>query len=142
MAPVSDEIKAWLNKAHGDLLAAQILTEHSTLALGPAAFHCQQTAEKVLKAFLIFKTMSFDRVHNLVYLLDLCETVDPGFAALREAAERLTPYAVEVRYPGDMPEISIEEASQALVAAQAVWDYVRELLPGEFYPSIYQEGSR
>jgi HEPN domain-containing protein len=53
MKPVSDEIKAWLNKASSDLLAPQILVEHSTHALGPAAFHCQQTAEKVLKAFLI-----------------------------------------------------------------------------------------
>lgn len=67
MAPVSDEIRAWLNKASSDLLAAQILIKHSTLALGPAAFHCQQTAEKVLTAFLIFKAVPFDRVHNLVY---------------------------------------------------------------------------
>lgn len=141
MAPVSDEIKAWLNKANSDLCAAQVLIEHSTLALGPAAFHCQQTAEKVLKAFLIFKTVSFDRVHNLVYLLDLCETVEPGFAVLREAAESLTPYAVEVRYPGELLEISIEEAQQALAAAQAVWNYARKFLPDEFYPSIPKENS-
>lgn len=141
MAPVSDEIKAWLNKAGSDLLAAQILIEYSGLALGPAAFHCQQTAEKALKAFLIFKAMSFDRVHNLVYLLDLCETVEPGFADLREAAERLTPYAVEVRYPGDVLEISVEEAQQALAAAQVVWNYVLILLPREFHPSIPRESS-
>ncbi len=49
MEPVFDEIKAWLNKANSDLFAAQILVEHSSLALGPAAFHCQQTAEKAFK---------------------------------------------------------------------------------------------
>jgi HEPN domain-containing protein len=139
MVPVSDEIKAWLHKANSDLIAAQILIEHSALALGPAAFHCQQTAEKVLKAYLIFKTVSFDRVHNLVYLLDLCETVEPSLAVLREAAERLTPYAVEVRYPGELLEISTEEAQQALAAAQLVWNHVSKFLPGELYPPIPQE---
>ena len=136
MEPISDEIRAWLNKASSDFLAAQILVEHSTLALGPAAFHCQQTAEKVFKAFLIFKAVPFDRVHNLVYLLDLCETVEPDFAALRKAAESLTPYAVEIRYPGDSLEISPEEAQQALAAAKAIWDKVIGLIPCELHPSI------
>lgn len=136
MEPVFDEIKAWLNKASSDLYAAQILVKHSTLALGPAAFHCQQTAEKVFKAFLIFKAMPFDRVHNLVYLLDLCETVEPSLATLREAAESLTPYAVEVRYPGNMLEISTEEARQALAAAKAIWDKVLSFIPCELHPSM------
>ena len=40
----------------------------------------------------------FPRVHSLVYLLDLCERIEPGFAALREGAASLSPYAIEVRY--------------------------------------------
>ena len=136
MGPVFDEIKAWLNKAGSDLLAAKILVEHSTLALGPAAFHCQQTAEKVFKAFLVLKAVPFDRVHNLVYLLDLCETAEPDFAALRKAAESLTPYAVEIRYPGDSLEISLEEAHQALTAAKAIWDKVLSFIPCELHPSM------
>ncbi len=141
MQPMHEEIKAWLHKAYSDLLAARILIEHSALALGPAAFHCQQAAEKTLKAFLIFKAVGFDRVHNLVYLLDLCETVEPALAILRDAAESLTPYAVEVRYPGDMFEISAAEAQQALAATQMVWDYVLKLLPTELHPIITQGNS-
>ena len=139
MEPIFDEIKAWLHKANSDLFAAQILVEHSTLALGPAAFHCQQTAEKAFKAFLIFKAVPFDRVHNLVYLLDLCETVEPDFATLHKAAESLTPYAVEIRYPGDSLEISLEEAHQALTAAKAIWDKVLSFIPSELHPSIPQD---
>lgn len=141
MKPVPEEVKAWLYRAGSDLLAARILIEHSALALGPAAFHCQQAAEKALKAFLVYKGVLFDRVHNLVYLLDLCETIEPDFAALRDAAERLTPYAVEVRYPGDTLEISIEEARQALAAAQMTWGYVLKFLPPELYPTILQENT-
>ncbi len=141
MEPVFDEIKAWLDKAGSDLLAAQILIEHSTLALGPAVFHCQQTAEKVFKAFLIFKAVPFDRVHNLVYLLDLCETAEPDFVALRKAAESLTPYAVEIRYPGDSLEISSEEAHQALAAAKMIWDKVLSFIPCELHPSFPRDSS-
>ena len=120
MRPVSEEVKAWLYKAGSDLLAAQILIGHSEFALGPAAFHCQQAAEKTLKAFLISRVVLFDRVHSLVYLLDLCEVEEPTLATLREETERLSPYAVEIRYPGDIIEISSEEARQAFAAARAV----------------------
>ena len=80
------------------------------LAFGPAAFHCRQAAEKTLKAFLIWRSVPLDRVHNLVYQSDLCEMEEPGFASLREETERLTPYAVEIRYPGDLLLITPEEA--------------------------------
>ena len=39
-----EEVRAWLNKAYADLIAAKVLIAHSQLALGPAAFHCQQAA--------------------------------------------------------------------------------------------------
>ena len=73
MNPLPDEVRAWLHKASSDLLSAQILVEHSTLVLGPAAFHCQQAVEKTLKAFLVRRSVPFERVHSLVYLMDLCE---------------------------------------------------------------------
>jgi len=139
MRPVSEEVKAWLYKAGSDLLAAQILIRHSDLALGPAAFHCQQAAEKMLKAFLISRAVPFDRVHSLVYLLDLCEAEEPTLATLREETEKLSPYAVEIRYPGDIIEISSEEARQAFAAARAVWRRVLNLMPSELHPQIYKE---
>ena len=139
MRPVSEEVKAWLYKAGSDLLAAQILIGHSEFALGPAAFHCQQAAEKTLKAFLISRAVPFDRVHSLVYLLDLCEVEEPTLATLREETERLSPYAVEIRYPGDIIEISAEAARQAFAAARAVWRKVLHLVPAELHPQIYEE---
>jgi len=132
MNPFPDEVRAWLHKANSDLLSAQILVEHSPLVLGPAAFHCQQAVEKMLKAFLVWRSVPFEKVHSLVYLMDLCETREPGFASLREETESLAPYAVEIRYPGDALEISLGEARKALAAAEAVWDFVLGLLPREF----------
>jgi predicted nucleotidyltransferase len=41
----------------------------------------------------------------------------------------LAPYAVEVRYPGEIREVSRAEAEGALSAAEAVWQFVLNLLP-------------
>lgn len=140
MNPIPDEVKAWLLKANSDLIAARILIERSSLVLGPAAFHCQQAAEKTLKAFLAWRSVSFEKVHSLVYLVDLCEVEDPRFASLREETESLSPYAVEIRCPGDAPDVSLAEARDALTAATAVWDFVCGLLPSDLRPSTSEEG--
>jgi len=141
MNPLSEEVRSWLRKASSDLLSARILVEHSPLVLGPAAFHCQQAAEKTVKAFLVWRSVTFEKVHSLVYLMDLCEAEEPGFASLREETESLSSYAVEIRYPGDAPEVSLEEAHQALAAAEALWDFVLDLLPRELRFSILERNS-
>lgn len=43
----------WLNKANEDLLVVKKLTEFEMVALSSVCFHCQQTVEKYLKAYLI-----------------------------------------------------------------------------------------
>ena len=103
---------------------------------GPAAFHCQQAAEKTLKAFLISRSVPFERVHSLVYLVDLCKVQDPAFASLRETTESLAPYAVEIRYPGDAPDISLDEARKAVADAEEVWMFVLARLPSALQSEI------
>jgi len=131
MNPGVDEIKEWLQKARNDLLSARILMQHDPSVLDTASFHCQQAVEKVLKAFLVWKAMPFEKVHSLTYLLDLCQGQEPGFASVRERAETLAPYAIEIRYPGAVMEISQQEAEEALAIAEMMWDFVLRLLPDE-----------
>jgi hypothetical protein len=64
--------------------------------------------------------------------MDLCESEEPAFASLREETERLAPYAVEIRYPGNLPEITLDEAQRAVADAEAVWDFVLAILPPDF----------
>ena len=97
MPPQPDEVQGWLQKAANDLLSARILLGHDPPVLETACFHCQQTVEKVLKAFLVWQAVPFEKVHSLPYLLDLCEGQDSGYTSLRDRAETLAPYAVEVR---------------------------------------------
>lgn len=70
----------------------------------------------------------------MTYLLDLCQGQEPGFASVRERAETLAPYAIEIRYPGAVMEFSQQEAEEALAIAEMMWDFVLRLLPDETHP--------
>ena len=72
--------------------------------------------------------MRFEKVHSLTYLLDLCEAQKPEFISLRDKAETLAPYAIEVRYPGRAADISQEEAEEALAAMEAIWSFILDLI--------------
>jgi len=48
-----DLIRQWITKAEEGLGAAEILILHKTSYLSAVGFHCQQAAEKFLKAKLI-----------------------------------------------------------------------------------------
>ncbi len=126
-------VPAWLEKARGDLAAARVLIDHRPAILDAACFHCQQSGEKALKAFLVFKNSEFEKSHNLVYLLDLCMVHDPEFDNLWPEAKLLTPYAVELRYPGDALSPPLAEAQLALDAATAIWNFVLSKLPTEYH---------
>jgi hypothetical protein len=59
-------------------------------------------------------------------LLDLVETMDEPLAhSLREVIS-LTPFGVELRYPGDRPDASPQQAHEAVQLARKVRDAVRE----------------
>ena len=63
----------WIEKAEGDFHTA--LREARTRKnpnYDAACFHCQQCAEKYLKAYLQEHGHRFNPVHDLIYLLELC----------------------------------------------------------------------
>lgn len=127
----ADEVRAWLRKALHDLQSAEWLLARPDPLSSAAGFHCQQAAEKVLKAYLTWRDEPFERTHSLVALVAMCLPFDASFDTLRTAATTLTPYAVALRYPGDLPELTEGEAREALRLAREVWDFVLGRLPPE-----------
>ncbi len=125
-----NEVKLWLQKAKQDLLSAQILLKNNPPILETACFHCQQTVEKCLKAFLVWKNIPFEKVHSLTYLLDLCELHESEFKSFRDMAENLESYAVVIRYPVENIEISQNDAQEALITAETIWNFITTLIPG------------
>src|SRR5437867_3086203 len=86
--------RQWLERARHDEVAVDHLARIESLG-DIVAFHCQQAAEKSLKAYLTWRDQPFRKVHDLEELTRQCAELDSAFAALLPAAQRLTPYAVE-----------------------------------------------
>jgi hypothetical protein len=59
----------------------------------------------------------------------MCLKLSSDFDALRSAATNLTPFAVVTRYPGDLPDISAQEAREALDQARQIWNFILARLP-------------
>ncbi len=93
-------IKEWLDKAEQDLGMAQLALEHRPTYRTPICFHCQQAAEKYLKAYLVSRDIIFKKTHSLVYLLDLIAEKENVPEKLYSHAETLEAFGVAVRYPG------------------------------------------
>ena len=125
------EIREWRRKAEIDLSAATALLRGEQTFPSVAVFLCQQAAEKMLKAYLTWLAKPFAPVHDLRRLCELCAAHDSAFDELREAAEILTPYAVAVRYPGQVSDPTAGEAEAARGLAVKVVAFVSARLPRE-----------
>lgn len=133
MTPELAEVRRWLQKAKNDLLVAQRILQADPIVTDAAGFHCQQSVEKALKAFLVHAGAPFDYIHDLGRLLDLCEQRDASFASKRDGVEPLTPFAVAYRYPGP-PDPTKDEVVEALQVAEDVWRFVSSRVPPEALP--------
>ena len=98
-------VRQWIAKAEVNYQTAERLVGDDEPIRESIAFHCQQTAEKYLKAFLVWRHVEFPKTHSIGRLLDLVSMVAPELAASLADAISLTPFGVEIRYPGDLPEL-------------------------------------
>ena len=99
-----DLIRAWLTKANHDLATELKLASGDDPILDTAVYHCQQAAEKAIKAILIFHDHRFSKTHDLRSLLNEVNKVGVDLSAWEEAADLLTPLATTYRYPGLLSE--------------------------------------
>ena len=60
----------------------------------------------------------------------------PESVPLRDQAESLAPFAVEIRYPGPMINVSHDEARGAMATAETAWQFVLSRLPEELHPYL------
>jgi len=134
-APVS-EAKVWMVKAWRDLETARRSASGEPPFYDIAVYHCQQAAEKAVKAFLVHHGKLCEKTHDIEVLVDLACEVDPNFAKLADAADVLTPYATRFRYPHATFAVEPQpgEYSEALQHAKSVYEFVLNLLPAVARP--------
>jgi HEPN domain-containing protein len=122
-------MKLWLGFSvpKNDLRAADSLCAAGLP--GEALFHCQQAAEKYMKAFLTWNQTPFRKTHELRDLGQCCSQVDATLAPELEPAYVLSKYAWIFRYPGVPYEPDASEAIEGRALAEQVHTAISPRLP-------------
>ena len=121
------EYLEWIEIAEQDLNSAIFLKSMIPKPIEIICYHCQQSAEKFLKAFLIKKEIKFIRTHDLTLLYGKCKSYDTDFTNVMKDCVELTEYSVGVRYPYHI-ELEIEDVEKAILSAEKIRDLILEKL--------------
>jgi HEPN domain-containing protein len=119
-------VREWLNYSHSDLVTAcHMFYNAHTKEVEVSVFHCQQCAEKALKAYLVAHEIDPPKIHDLPILCKMCAEIDGKFQSLMDISYDLNPYAVAARYPKQL--VSDEaEVKLAIDKAQQIYDFCME----------------
>jgi len=79
----------WLKMAETEFAAAEALIE-AGVALTGACFHCQQAAEKSVKAWLLAHDVEAPKTHKLEHLIELSTQTEPTLPRSRLSASTST----------------------------------------------------
>ena len=104
------EAERWLKTAKDDIESANILMTNGKYA--HACFHCQQAAEKAVKA--VWYLLDADPWgHSIAKLIRDIESVDMAtykkFESLKRSAVLLDRFYITTRYPNGLPDLTPEE---------------------------------
>src|SRR5712691_1568305 len=93
------EATRWLVIAGEDARVARACLRMAPPAVGVAAYHCHQAAEKILKGLLIIAAADFRMTHDLDRLATLTLPHYPQSQDLVEVLRPLSPWGIAYRYP-------------------------------------------
>ena len=113
-------IREWFRFGDMDIATAELKMEHHPQHYEIICYHCQQSAEKYLKGYLIAQSMEQPpKIHDLIRLCELCVKYNKDFSEISRQCGSLTQYGVQPRYPD---EIELDETltNKALTFAQQI----------------------
>lgn len=122
----------WLEHSSQDLIAAKLLSE-ADQCYNLAAFHCQQSIEKALKAYILLKSGSLPDGHNLIWLCRQAKKYDKGFQDWFDESVDLNQCYIETRYPADVyKEITYKHVRNSYRMAKEMYQFILKEVDREF----------
>jgi HEPN domain-containing protein len=116
-----DHAQLLMEKAAGDEKILFRLIDEDDIPDDGLGFHAQQAVEKMIKAVLAHNEISYERTHNIAYLLNLLDEASIPKPDQADNLPNLSPWAAELRYsrrPGDVPD---RAEMRFLVEQTKVW---------------------
>lgn len=114
-----EEVNDWIEKAEHDLNTAK--TNFKEEIYDAAAFFCQQSVEKALKALYIKKFKKLIKTHDLFFLGKKVKVPKN----LLEICDEITSFYVETRYPNSYAKFEKEKVSTAIEKSKKVIGWVK-----------------
>jgi len=127
MSTDSLDVGKWIRFAQMDFDSAVALAEKFRPPIEVVSYLCQQSAEKILKAYTIANTNTLIKTHILKDLLKLSIQYCSDFDKFKVVCERLTPYITLARYPSNI-ELTEHDMKQAIKDAQDVLAFTKTKL--------------
>lgn len=123
----AEVVKEWIFLAESDLNSAVFLKGMFPVPIEIICYHCQQCAEKYLKAFLAFNDELIIKTHDLTILNKMCNKINAGFSSIEEQCLRLTDYSTNVRYPTSL-DINENDMNLAIIDATKIKNFINNLI--------------
>jgi HEPN domain-containing protein len=117
-------VQEWIRFAEMDLNSASILSNHYPQPIEIICYHCQQSAEKILKAFLILQGDTSPKIHDLLQLHSLCANWESNVDEIFNQCNILNRYSTVTRYPNEI-EITEYDSKTALRYAKEIFDFFK-----------------
>jgi len=127
------EAALWLAKADDDVRMADLALAADPPMVDPAAFHCQQAVEKIIKALLVGAAATPPRSHDIDLLGRTAATFYPTLEPRMTSFVRLTEWLTASRYPdlGAGLGEDLGAVADMLAAVKLFRQEVAALAPGE-----------
>ncbi len=117
--------KEWIIKAQNDLETAQILFKEK----GPTdtfCFHCHQSVEKYLKAFLVYHQIEFEKIHDIWLLAKECSKKEKEILKFKKELKILNAYYIECRYPPEIIDYPWLECKKVLKITEEITKFISD----------------
>lgn len=117
-------ISEWLDFANEDLETAAYILKGEYLYNRSICYHCQQAAEKYLKAYIIYLDLPLIKTHNIALLCEKIKEIDNNIMDIYNDATELTQYITGARYPDDFDQLTDSDSKAAYQIAFSVKEFV------------------
>jgi HEPN domain-containing protein len=131
------DIQEWVSIAHSDYdYALKSSKVFYPIPVEKICYHCQQSVEKILKAYTLAKGDKIIKTHDLVILVNMCKQHSPDFGTYTKICSKITAYASVSRYPPEI-ELTEDDMRVALKSTRDILEFTESKLKDMGYAFNY-----